>query len=79
MSKYFSVLDRARRVGRTVYIGRETDGEHEHSAAAETCQDVLSEIQTAVIGDQQRFETILTAIVGGGHVLLEDVPGTGRP
>jgi MoxR-like ATPase len=48
------------------------------SAAAETCQDVLSEIQTAVIGDQQRFETILTAIVGGGHVLLEDVPGTGK-
>ncbi|QLG49482.1 AAA family ATPase [Natrinema halophilum] len=48
------------------------------SAAAETSQDVLAEIQTAVIGDRTRFETILTAIVGQGHVLLEDVPGTGK-
>jgi len=79
MSKYFSVLDRARRVGRTVYIGRETDGEHERFAAAETCQDVLSEIQTAVIGDQQRFETILTAIVGGVTSSSRTCPGPGRP
>ncbi|WP_226004433.1 AAA family ATPase [Natrinema salinisoli] len=48
------------------------------SAAAETCSAVLTEIQTAVIGEQRRFETILTAIVGNGHVLLEDVPGTGK-
>jgi MoxR-like ATPase len=48
------------------------------SEAAETCSSVLTEIQTAVIGEQERFETILTAIVGDGHVLLEDVPGTGK-
>ncbi|MDF9744859.1 AAA family ATPase [Natrinema salsiterrestre] len=48
------------------------------SAAAETSRDVLREIQTAVIGERERFETILTAIVGDGHVLLEDVPGTGK-
>ncbi|MFP8951685.1 AAA family ATPase [Natrialbaceae archaeon A-arb3/5] len=46
--------------------------------AAATCSDVLSELRTAVIGERERFETILTAVVGGGHVLLEDVPGTGK-
>lgn len=47
-------------------------------AGPETCQNVLSEIRTAVIGEQHLFETILTAVVGQGHVLLEDVPGTGK-
>ncbi len=46
--------------------------------AASTCAGVLRELQSAVIADQRRLETILTAIVGGGHVLLEDVPGTGK-
>ncbi|ELY48506.1 AAA family ATPase [Natronorubrum bangense] len=48
------------------------------AAAAETCDDVRDEIGTAVIGAGDLFETILTAVVGQGHVLLEDVPGTGK-
>ena len=46
--------------------------------AAQDCVAVLEEVQTAVIGRQQLFETIMTAIVAQGHVLLEDVPGTGK-
>ena len=46
--------------------------------AAQDCAAVLEEVQTAVIGRQQLFETIMTAIVAQGHVLLEDVPGTGK-
>ncbi|MFC6716453.1 AAA family ATPase [Natrialbaceae archaeon GCM10025810] len=46
--------------------------------AAATCADVFAEIETAVIGERRLFETILTAVVGRGHVLLEDVPGTGK-
>ncbi|RQG89282.1 AAA family ATPase [Natrarchaeobius halalkaliphilus] len=46
--------------------------------AARTCDAVFGEIQTAVVGEHDRFETILTAVVGQGHVLLEDVPGTGK-
>ncbi|RQG91869.1 AAA family ATPase [Natrarchaeobius chitinivorans] len=46
--------------------------------AAETCDAVFEEIETAVIGERDLFETILTAVVGEGHVLLEDVPGTGK-
>ncbi|WP_114577810.1 MoxR family ATPase [Saliphagus sp. LR7] len=46
--------------------------------AAATCRAVLAEAATAVVGEDERLETILTAIVGQGHVLLEDVPGTGK-
>ncbi|ELY53257.1 AAA family ATPase [Natronolimnohabitans innermongolicus] len=46
--------------------------------AARTCEGVLEAIGSAVIGERELFETILTAVVGQGHVLLEDVPGTGK-
>ncbi|MEY7849939.1 AAA family ATPase [Natrarchaeobius sp. A-rgal3] len=46
--------------------------------AERVCGAVFEEIRTAVIGDPKLFETILTAVVGEGHVLLEDVPGTGK-
>jgi MoxR-like ATPase len=48
------------------------------TAAAKTCDDVLDEVSRAVIAEDRLLETILTAIVGGGHALLEDVPGTGK-
>ena len=50
----------------------------EVSEAAATCADVFEAVGTAVIGEEELFETILTAVVGDGHVLLEDVPGTGK-
>ncbi|RQG97504.1 AAA family ATPase [Natrarchaeobius oligotrophus] len=46
--------------------------------AAGACSAVIEEVRTAVVGDRERFETILTAVLGGGHVLIEDVPGTGK-
>ncbi|MFC7231688.1 AAA family ATPase [Saliphagus sp. GCM10025308] len=46
--------------------------------AARTGEATLAEIQTAVVGESGRLETILTAILAQGHVLLEDVPGTGK-
>ncbi|UTF54689.1 AAA family ATPase [Natronosalvus rutilus] len=46
--------------------------------AAQTGEATLAEIQTAVVGESGRLETILTAILARGHVLLEDVPGTGK-
>ncbi len=48
------------------------------SEAAGTAETVLEELRGAVIADRRRLETILTAIVAEGHVLLEDVPGTGK-
>lgn len=39
---------------------------------------VLEEIEGAVIVDRDFLETVLTGILAEGHVLLEDVPGTGK-
>jgi MoxR-like ATPase len=46
--------------------------------ASTHCQEVLSEIERAVIAETAFLETVLTGIVAEGHVLLEDVPGTGK-
>ena len=35
-------------------------------------------IGRVIIGKEQEIELILTAMLSGGHVLLEDVPGTGK-
>ncbi|ELY87478.1 ATPase [Natrialba taiwanensis DSM 12281] len=47
-------------------------------ATSETCTEVLSRIGDAVITDREFLEQVLTATLARGHVLLEDVPGTGK-
>ncbi|WP_058825798.1 MoxR family ATPase [Haloferax sp. Q22] len=46
--------------------------------ASETCTEVLDAISEAVIADRAFLETVLTGVLARGHVLLEDVPGTGK-
>ncbi|WP_267642756.1 AAA family ATPase [Haloarchaeobius amylolyticus] len=46
--------------------------------AHEDCNAVLDAIGNAVIADREFLETVLLGVVGRGHVLLEDVPGTGK-
>ncbi|QCC51165.1 AAA family ATPase [Halapricum salinum] len=46
--------------------------------ASSACESLLSEIEGAVITDREFLETVLLGVVGRGHVLLEDVPGTGK-
>ncbi|WP_148412941.1 MoxR family ATPase [Haloferax sp. KTX1] len=46
--------------------------------ASETCAEVLDAISEAVIADRAFLETVLTGVLARGHVLLEDVPGTGK-
>jgi len=41
-------------------------------------EDVLGEITSAVIADREVLRLVLTAMQARGHVLLEDVPGTGK-
>jgi len=48
------------------------------STAAETCRSVFETVSSTVIIDDDVLETLLTAILADGHVLLEDVPGTGK-
>ncbi|OVE83902.1 AAA family ATPase [Natronolimnobius baerhuensis] len=46
--------------------------------AAATADDVIDEILSAVVADRAIFEEITAGLLARGHVLLEDVPGTGK-
>jgi MoxR-like ATPase len=46
--------------------------------AATRCEAVLSAVEGAVIADREFLETVLLGVLARGHVLLEDVPGTGK-
>jgi len=39
---------------------------------------LAEEIESAIVLDERFLETVLTAVLADGHVLLEDVPGTGK-
>jgi MoxR-like ATPase len=45
---------------------------------AERSSAVLAEIERAVVGHRRGLELVLTGILAGGHVLLEDLPGLGK-
>jgi MoxR-like ATPase len=46
--------------------------------AAERVTAVIDRIGEAVITDREFLETVATGLLARGHVLLEDVPGTGK-
>jgi MoxR-like ATPase len=46
--------------------------------ASACCDAVLAEVERAVIADRSFLETALLGVLARGHVLLEDVPGTGK-
>jgi MoxR-like ATPase len=48
------------------------------SEASRISQNVLDEIEIAVVGKRPALTLVLSAILAGGHVLLEDFPGLGK-
>ena len=48
------------------------------SSAPEIATRLLSNVETVVRGKTEEIRLVLTALVCGGHVLLEDVPGTAK-
>ena len=40
--------------------------------------DIITNIKRVIVGKESVIELILTALLANGHVLLEDVPGTGK-
>ena len=42
------------------------------------CETVLDEIGRVVVGKRGALTLILTTVLAGGHVLLEDLPGLGK-
>jgi MoxR-like ATPase len=47
-------------------------------AAAEVASRFLANIETVVYGKSEEIKFVLAALACGGHVLLEDVPGTSK-
>ena len=46
--------------------------------ATAAAASVLDAVETAVVGKRESLELVLTGILAGGHVLLEDLPGLGK-
>ena len=40
--------------------------------------DVLENVRHVIVGQDEVFTLLFTAVLSGGHVLLEDTPGTGK-
>ena len=50
-------------------------------AISDVCRmaaDVLDEVQRAVVGKRPALTLVLSSILAGGHVLIEDFPGLGK-
>ena len=45
---------------------------------SQLAQAIRVELQKAVIGQNSVIDDVLTALIAGGHVLLEGVPGLGK-
>ncbi len=48
------------------------------SEVSRTANTILDEVETAVIGKRHALAMVLSGILAGGHVLLEDFPGLGK-
>ena len=46
--------------------------------ASARATEVLDAVEQAVVGKRDALELVLAGMLGGGHVLLEDVPGLGK-
>jgi MoxR-like ATPase len=46
--------------------------------AGETARAVTENVQRVIVGNDDAIEHLVSALLGGGHVLLEDVPGVGK-
>ncbi len=50
----------------------------EHQAAAALCQHIMDNVERVIVGKREVIERTLVAMIAGGHILLEDVPGVGK-
>ena len=50
----------------------------DYTQIAPLAQSLKQNISRVIVGKEQQIELILAALLSGGHILLEDVPGTGK-
>lgn len=48
------------------------------ATTSKLAQEVLDEVNRAVVGKREELTLILCGVLAGGHVLLEDLPGLGK-
>ncbi|MDG5760780.1 AAA family ATPase [Natronococcus sp. A-GB1] len=48
------------------------------STIEDLCTDVESNVSRVIVGHDDAIEHVITAVLGRGHVLLDDVPGVGK-
>jgi MoxR-like ATPase len=59
-------------------MGTEETVRMDAEEASDLCSAVVDELASAIVAEESFFEMILYGVVARGHVLLEDVPGTGK-
>lgn len=50
----------------------------EYSRISALAASISESVSKVIVGKEAEIELVLTALLAGGHVLLEDVPGTGK-
>ncbi len=50
----------------------------DHEAVQGLAKQILDQMALVMIGQTQTMERVLCCVLAGGHILLEDVPGTGK-
>lgn len=58
--------------------GYEVISEEEAAKAKETINAIADNIETVITGKRQQVELTILCLLAGGHVLIEDIPGTGK-
>ena len=52
--------------------------QEEVAKASSTLHRVVDNVETVIVGKRQVVELVLLSLIAKGHVLIEDVPGTGK-
>lgn len=48
------------------------------TSSMQLCQQIFKQICTAIVGKEAEIERLVITVLAGGHILIEDVPGTGK-
>src|ERR1044071_5641074 len=48
------------------------------SNATDAIQHLIGQIETVIRGKRRQIELVVTCLLAGGHILIEDNPGTGK-
>ena len=51
---------------------------NEARAAADALTKIVDNVETVIVGKRESIELVVASLVARGHVLLEDLPGTGK-